>query len=371
MSIRMGQKRSDKASQILFNSFIMLLIISLFLTVLFLCIKSNLILWFGGSEQLFDYANTYLTIYTLGTFFALMAMGLNYFITAQGKAKTAMTTIMIGAFTNIVLDYIFIKIFNFGIAGAAWATVIAQVCSCLFALKFLLFNAAIPLRKNTMDFHVVWNIVKLGFSPFIIIATDSIILIAMNAILQRFGGNQGDILVGAVTIAQSYFLLITGPLIGITSGTQQIIAYNFGAKRLERIKSAMKVIMIMGFSFCLIMLIVSFLYSSVFVSFFTSDISLMKPAEKIIKIFSSGILFMAVQYVLVDAITALSNVKLSLFLSMNRKAIYLLATCLLPLLFGVNMTFFAQPIADISASIVSTILFIKFIPSYLADNGLF
>ena len=370
MSIRMGQKNIEKASQILFNSFVMLVCISITLTILFLCLKSNLIMWFGGSAQIFAYASTYLTIYTLGTFFALMAIGLNYFITCQGYAKTAMFTVVLGAITNIVLDFIFIKILNFGIAGAAWATVIAQVNSCLFALGFLLIKAPIPLRKNQMNRSVIWHIVKLGFSPFVILATDSVILIVMNTVLQNFGGNQGDILVGAVTIAQSYFLLITGPLIGITSGTQQIIAYNFGAKRLDRIKDGIKTIMMMGFSFCLVMLIISFTFSNVFVSMFTSDVNLMGPAQRIIKIFCSGILFMSVQYVLVDAITALSNVKLSLFLSLNRKMIYLLSTCLLPIIVGVNYTFYAQPIADFLASIVTTLCFVKIIPSYLLHHGL-
>lgn len=370
MSIRLGQKQEKKASEILYNSFIMLVGISVVLTILFLLLKPHLIVWFGGSPALFDLANTYLTIYTLGTFFALMAIGLNYFITCQGYATVAMFTVCIGAVTNIILDYLFIKHFHMGIAGAAIATVIAQILSCLFALGFLRFKSAIRLQKEEIQIESMKYIVHLGFSPFVILASDSIILIVMNAVLQKFGGAQGDILISAVTVAQSYFLLITGPLIGITSGMQPIIAYNFGAKDKKRIQSAFKTILVMAFSFCLIMFIISLLYSDVFVSWFTQDPTTMPIANKAIKVFCLGILFMSVQYVLVDGITALSNVKLSLAMSLNRKMLYLVSTCLLPIFFGVSNTFFAQPIADIVSSIVTTTCFLKIIPNYLRSKGI-
>lgn len=367
MSIRLGQKQQEKAENILFNSFILLVGISLTLTLLFLVVKDNLIVWFGASSELFGYADTYLTIYTMGTFFALMAIGLNYFITCQGFAGVAMTTVLLGAFTNIVLDYIFIKIFNLGVAGAAIATVIAQVLSSLFAIGFLLSSTSkVRIKKSSLDTGVMKEVVRLGFSPFVIIASDSIIIIVMNSILQYFGGpGQGDILISAITVAQSYFLLITGPLIGITSGTQSIISFSYGARNAKRIREAFKYIFILAVSFCTIMFVVSFCFSQTFVSFFTSDMQTQPIAESAIKIFSSGIILMAFQYVIVDGITALSNVKLSLCLSMNRKIIYLLSTCLLPLIFSASAAFYAQPIADCVSSIVSIYVFSKFIPKVL------
>lgn len=369
VSIRLGQNRHDKAENILYNSFILLLCISLGLTLLFLLSKNQLIMWFGASSELFGYANTYLTIYTLGTFFALMAIGLNYFITCQGFAGIAMTTVLLGAVTNIVLDYVFIKIFSLGIAGAAIATVIAQICSSLFAIIFLISPASkVRIKKSKLDIDEMKEIVRLGFSPFVIIASDSVIIIVMNAVLQHFGGKEyGDILISAITVAQSYFLLITGPMIGITSGTQSIISFNYGARNPSRIKEAFKYIFILGVGFCTLMFIMSFCFADYFVSFFTSDATTIPIAISAIKIFSSGIIFMAFQYVIVDGITALSNVKLSLCLSMNRKMIYLLSTCLLPFVFGASSAFFAQPIADIISSIVSITVFVKFIPKVFAS----
>lgn len=369
LSISLGQKDEKKARQILFNSFIMLVIISLGLTFLFILFKKHLIYWFGGSDALFPYANTYLTIYTLGTFFALMSIGLNYFLTSQGYSTIAMVSVCVGAITNIVFDLVFIKILEIGVAGAAVGTVIAQVLSCFFEIFFLRYKSKIQLHKENLSFEMMKRIATLGFSPFLINASDSVILIVMNGMLQKYGGNMGDVYISAVTIAQSYFLLITGPLLGISSGTQPIYAYHFGAKNLEKIRQAFKIILTFGFLFCLAMFIVSMCFSNVFVSLFTSDKLTMPIASRAIKIFCLGILLMSIQYVLVDGITALSHVKLSLFLSLNRKIMYFLCTLFLPMFFGISNIFYAQPIADVYASIVTMFCFIKIIPSYLKSHG--
>lgn len=133
-SVRLGAGDEKSAQRIQANSFSMLLILSAVLTVVFLLTKNQLLSWFGASEVTFPYANTYLTIYTLGTFFALLSMGMNYFITAQGFPGLGMMTTMIGAVVNIVLDPVFIFGFHMNIAGAAVATVIAQMSSCIFVL---------------------------------------------------------------------------------------------------------------------------------------------------------------------------------------------------------------------------------------------
>lgn len=369
LSICLGQKNEKKAHQILWNSFVMLLILSIGLTFLFVLLRRHLIYWFGGSDTLFPYANTYLTIYTLGTFFALMSIGLNYFLTSQGYSTIAMISVCVGACTNILFDFLFIKVLKIGVSGAAIGTVIAQILSCVFEIFFLRYRSKIRLGKDELSIDMMKHISKLGFSPFLINATDSVILIVMNGMLQKYGGNMGDVYISAITVAQSYFLLITGPLLGISSGTQPIYAYHFGARNLKKIKEAFKIILSFGFLFCLFMFIVSMCFSNVFVSLFTTDALTMPIASRAIRIFCLGILLMSIQYVLVDGITALSHVKLSLFLSLNRKIVYFICTLVLPLLFGVSNIFFAQPIADIYASIVTMICFIKIIPSYLKNHG--
>ena len=184
LSMCLGQKNEKRASQILYNSFVMLVVLSICLTLGFILLKHNLIYWFGGSDALYPYANTYLTIYTLGTFFALMSIGLNYFITGQGYATIAMLSVCIGAVTNIIFDFILIRTLKIGVAGAAIGTVVAQFLSCMFVLCFLRFKSKIKLHKEELSIEKMKHIVKLGFSPFLIIASDSIILIVMNMMLQ-------------------------------------------------------------------------------------------------------------------------------------------------------------------------------------------
>ena len=245
MAMRMGAGRKKQAESILAHSFALLVVFSAVLTVLFLVSKRYLLNWFGASPATFPYADSYLTIYTAGTFFALLAIGLNYFITCQGFPAIGMITVLIGAVTNIILDPVFIFVLDMKVAGAAIATVIAQFASCAFAFCFLT-GKKIPikitrLRKKTFSPLIVKKIIGLGISPFLILATDSVIIIVLNTVLQKYGGpKEGDILITCATIVQSYMMLITGPMLGISSGTQAILSYNYGARNIKRVKKAEK-----------------------------------------------------------------------------------------------------------------------------------
>ena len=248
-SMRMGEGSKKKAEQILSNSFLMLTAFSAVLTVTFLILKDYLLMWFGASEVTFPYADQYLTIYTCGTFFALMAVGLNYFINCQGFSTIGMMTVLVGAVSNIILDPIFIFLLHMDVAGAAVATVISQIASCAFAVCFL-FSKRVPVRITfgNYQFSLMRRILSLGISPFLILATDSVLLIATNAVLQHYGGkSEGDMLITCATIVQSYMMLITSPMLGISSGTQAIISYNYGAKQTARVRKTEKDVLI----FCL------------------------------------------------------------------------------------------------------------------------
>ena len=220
MAMRMGEGNMKRAKQILSNSFLTLVVLSVTLTVSFLLMKDKLLMWFGASETTFVYANTYMTIYTAGTFFALMAIGLNYFITCQGFSTIGMATVLIGAFANIVLDPIFIFVFDMGVAGAAIATVISQILSCSFAIGFL-FSKRPPIKISFGNYSmgIILRIAAIGLSPFLILATDSVIMIIMNSVLQRTGGANADMLITAAYIINSYMSLITGPKGGRIGGS--------------------------------------------------------------------------------------------------------------------------------------------------------
>ena len=169
VSMRLGEKKKKKAEEILSNCFLLLTILSVLLTILFLLLKGKLLVWFGASDVTFPYANTYLTIYTAGTFFALMALGMNYFIICQGYSTIGMFTVLIGAISNIILDSVFIFGFKLGVAGGALATVISQLASCLFVLAFL-FSQKPQVRITFSGYStkIMIRVLKIGFSPFVI-----------------------------------------------------------------------------------------------------------------------------------------------------------------------------------------------------------
>ena len=367
MATTMGRGDRQGARKILANCFLLLVIFSASLTTIFLLTKRQMIYMFGGSPVTFEYANTYLTIYTLGTFFALMALGLNYFINCQGFSVNGMITVVLGAVSNIILDAVFVLVLDWGVAGAAWATVISQFFSCMYTLVFL-FGHRVPVRITFGDYDadLMGQIIRMGISPFIIVATDSIIIIAMNAVLQKYGGAQGDMLISAVTVVQSYFLLVTGPLLGISGGLQPLVSFNFGAKQEKRVRNTIKYGQIMAVVFTSLMFIVSRLFAGRFVGFFVDTPETVEVAVWGIKVFTMTIVPLSFQYVLVDSLTALGKIKTALYLSASRKLMFLGFTVLFGSAFSMaQYAFFAEPVTDIIASIQSVILFLIVFPPHM------
>ena len=370
MTMRMGAGRKKQAESILAHSFALLVVFSAVLTVLFLVSKRYLLNWFGASPATFPYADSYLTIYTAGTFFALLAIGLNYFITCQGFPAIGMITVLIGAVTNIILDPVFIFVLDMKVAGAAIATVIAQFASCAFAFCFLT-GKKIPikitrLRKKTFSPLIVKKIIGLGISPFLILATDSVIIIVLNTVLQKYGGpKEGDILITCATIVQSYMMLITGPMLGISSGTQAILSYNYGARNIKRIKKAEKYVLILCLCFTTLMFLLSRIVPEYFIRIFTKDALQLQLCTWGIGVFTLMIIPLSFQYVFVDGFTALGRSKTALVLSLWRKGDYMLFTIVLPIFFGAKSAFYAQPLADGIGAVMSTIAFLLIFRKHL------
>ena len=270
-AIKMGEKNNDEAEKIMSNSFSMLLIIAVILTTGFLIFKEPILWAFGASEATIGYALDYLSIYVLGTIFVQIALGMNSYINTQGFAKIGMMTVVIGAVINIVLDPIFIFVFDLGVKGAALATVAGQMVSALWVLKFLFGKKSIlKIRKKYMvpDLKVVGSTMALGVSPFIMQSTESLVLISLNTRLSMFGG---DIAVGAMTIMSSIMQIILMPLQGLAQGAQPIVSYNYGAKDGEKMlvfyKLSNRTSIIIGIIFALL----CFVFGREIISVFTSD----------------------------------------------------------------------------------------------------
>lgn len=363
MSIRMGEKNHRAASQILANCFLLLTVLAAVITVISLMIKDKLLMWFGASEATFSYANEYITICLLGTVFALLATGMNQFIICQGFAKVGMKSVILGAVCNIVLDPIFMFVFGLGVRGAAIATVLSQMASCTYVLRFL-FGDKPPIRITFghYDWQIMRRVLLLGLSPFLIIAFDNVLIIALNMIIQRYGGeSQGDKLLTCMTIVQSFMLMVTMPLGGITGGTQTILGYNFGAGRPDRIKKAAGHIAGLALIFTTMMFILAHTVPQYFVRIFIRNEAYVELTVWAIKVYTMGIIPLALQYTVVDGFVGMGAAKVAISLSMFRKAVFLVGAALIPIWFGVEQIFYIEPISDFVSVVVSlTVTFLVF-----------
>ena len=367
MGISLGERNKERAQQILGNCFMMLCVLSVVLTAVVYLLREPMLRLFGASEVTYKYAESYFCTYICGTIFALLSTGMNQFIICQGYAKTGMAAVMLGTVLNIILDPVMIFFFDLGVQGAALATVISQAASMIFVLCFLFGKRTnVKITFGNYNWNIMSRVLKLGFTPFAIIAVDNVMIIAMNALLQKHGGAaQGDMLVTCNTIVQSFMLVVTMPLGGISGGTQCILSYNYGACNCERVTKAHHFIRWLCAGYNTFMFAMVYLAGPLFISLFTKDPELAAEAFRAIKICTLAIIPLGVQYAIIDGLTGMGQVQLSLPLSFWRKAVYFVSIFLLPQFFGAGSVFFAEPISDILGPVVSIYICRKYLPKVL------
>lgn len=338
MGIRMGEGRPEEAKRILRTGFVMLLAFSLAMMALVIPLREPMLRFFGASDATYPYADAYFTTYLMGTVFALLATGLNQMIIAQGFA--------------------------------ALATVLSQLASAAGAMLFLCGRrAAVRLERGGLSMAAAKKILALGFTPFAIIAIDNVMVIAMNAVLQRYGGAQmGDRLVTCAVIAQSFMLVMTMPLGGISGGTQSILSYNYGARQFDRVRAAQKKILALCMGFTAIMFVLARVAGPLFVRLFTQDDEVAALSVWAIRVCTLAAVPLGAQYEIVDGFTALGQVKISFPLSFFRKGVYFAALFILPACFGARAAFYAEPVSDIVGPLASAIVYKLCIGHVLSDE---
>lgn len=367
MSINMGAGRPDEARRILSNSFLVLCVCAVVLTAVVFPLQRPMLMFFGASEVTYPYAEEYFSIYLCGTVFNLLSLGMNQFIISQGLAKKGMFSVVLGAALNIALDPLFIFAFDMGVAGAAVATVLSQLASCVYVLC-VLFGRSVQVRIGFGGYSLklIGRILITGISPFLIIFVDSVMIISMNAVLQSYGGAElGDRLITCATIAQSFMLVVTMPLGGISGGTQTILAFNYGAHRRDRILQAEKHIALLCVGYTALMFALARLGGGLFVRLFTTEPELAAEALDAIRICTLAVIPLGIQYAIVDGFTGMAQVKLALPLSAFRKVVYFAALFWLPAAFGARAVFYAEPVSDVLGPIASVIIYAVFIKKIL------
>lgn len=348
-SIARGAKEESRAAQIMGNVCALLLGCSVLLFLFGWLFRRPVLYLFGASDDSYVYADAYLKIYLFGTAFSMISTGMNGFINAQGFPKIGMMTTMLGAILNLILDPLFIFGMGMGVKGAAIATVISQGVSAVWVLRFLTGKRAlIRLQRENLKVSrkLAVEIITLGASGFIVQATNCLVQIVCNATLQRFGG---DLYVGVMTVINSVRELLSLPVSGITSGSQPVLGYNYGAKKYERVKTGIRFTAAIGIGYTVAAWALVMIFPRALMSVFTSDSLMIRDGVDALQIYFFGFCFMSFQFTGQCAFQALGYAKRAIFFSLLRKVIIVTPlTLLLPVLgFGVHGVFLAEPVSNV------------------------
>ena len=343
-----GAGDDDRAERILGNSFALLLLSSGILMAAGYVFCEPILYVFGASPDSYVYAKEYLDLYLLGTAFSMTATGLNGYINAQGYPKIGMFSIVIGAAVNIILDPIFIFVFDMDVAGAALATILSQSISAVWVLHFLFRKAAIRLRPGSIRIRrgVTKDIFRLGTANFIMQGTNCLVQVACNSTLQHYGG---DLYVGIMTVVNSVREIFMLPLSGIVSGAQPVISFNYGARDYQRVRSGIRFSTLVGAVYNTLSWVLVILFPRFFFGIFSDDAATITAGVGALNIYFFGFVFMAFQMAGQTVFQALGDAKHAITFSLLRKAIIVAPlTLLLPRLgFGVDGVFLAEPISNV------------------------
>ena len=359
-SIALGKGDHDRAEGILGACTALLLCISAILTVVMTIFHRPLLVAFGATEDVIGYACRYMSVYSLGTVFVQLALGLNAYITAQGFSRVSMLTVLIGAVLNTILDPIFIFGFGMDVQGAALATVISQAMSAIFVLRFLTGKKTalrLTLPRVRLNWRLLGPCVALGLSPFIMQSTESLIAVCFNTSLRAYGDT---IAVSTMTLCTSIMQMAMLPLQGLSQGAQPIISYNYGAGNARRVQQGFSLLLKCCLIFSVTLGVAVMGAPRLFLGIFTPDKALIDYAVPLVRTYMAGTILFGVQIACQQTFVALGNAKCSLFLACLRKLILLIPLIyLLPPLFTdkVFAVFLAEPVADVIAVSCTALLF--------------
>lgn len=348
-SIERGRGNEKEAEFIMGNTFVMLLIFGVALTILGLIFKEPLLYLFGASDATFPYANSYITIYLLGSVFVMVGLGMNSFINAQGFGRIGMTTVALGAIANIILDPIFIFLLDMGVSGAALATIISQFISALWIFKFLTGKKTIlKLKPECFKLKAkrIKRIVTLGLSGFIMAITNSLVQIAANSTLQLYGG---DLYVGIMTVINTIREMTMMPVRGITNSAQPVMGYNYGAKEYQRVRKAISFTSIACIIYTTVVWAVIYAFPGFFISIFDNNVDIVSKGIPSLRLYFFGFFMMSLQFSGQSVFVALGKSRQAIFFSLLRKAVIVIPlTLYLPRIYnlGTRGVFLAEPVSN-------------------------
>ena len=351
-SIARGKGDREEAGQIMNTSFTMLCCCAVMLMLFGLIFARPILRIFGASNEALPYAYPYMMIYLLGTVASMIATGMNPFINSQGYSTVGMLSVALGAITNLILDPVFIFVLDFGIKGAAIATILSQFLSAAFVVNFLHNKAEyrvklLKFRELADSLTLLKNIVSLGTAGFIMQLTNSLVTICCNNVLAVTGG---DLYVSVMTIVSSVRQIIETPLHSLTEGSSPILSFNYGARKPKRVKKAAIVMTLLVLAYSAIAWGAILLVPEFLIGIFSSDPVLQADAVPALKLYFAAFIFMDLQYIGQTTFKSLNKKKQAIFFSLLRKVFIVVPlTYFLPygLHMGTSGVFMAEPVSNV------------------------
>ncbi|MBR5491156.1 MAG: MATE family efflux transporter [Oscillospiraceae bacterium] len=348
-SIARGRGDKEEAEKVMANCLSLVIIFSIIITVVLQLFAKPILYAFGASDDTYPYAAEYARIYIWGTIFAMTSLGMNCFINIQGFPTIGMLTVVIGAVVNIVLDPIFIFVLDWGISGAALATLISQAVSAAWAMSFLLGKKAIldlKLKNMVLQGKIVVRIISLGITGFIMSITNAIVQTACNTQLRLYGG---DTYVGAMTIITSIREMTFMTVHGLTAGSQPVLGYNYGARLYSRVKQGIRFVFLSSVSYTIVAWALLMLLPETLTKIFNSESALVAAGARGMRIYFCAFIMMSFQLTGQSTFVGLGMSKQAVFFSLLRKVFIVVPLVyLLPLIpaMGADGVFWAEPISD-------------------------
>ena len=363
--IKLGEGKADEANRIFHTAFCLLVLLGVVIGAAAFCFARQIVLLFGCPESAVEFAVSYLKIYACGTIFVMLAQGLNPFILTQGYSWLAMSSVLLGALINIALDPLFIFTFKMGVQGSSLATILSQLCSCVWIVCFF-FS-----RKSLFRFQAsllglspgrIFSILSLGFTPFIMTLTECAIQIVFNINLNRATGGNKDY-TAALTVMLSALQLISLPLNGLGNGMQPFVSYNYGKADSARLKQGIKYVTIIAFIYVVCIWSVSMAFPVVYARLFSASEAVTQIVKRYTPMFLMGSIMFFVQMTLQNVNVGLGQAKEALLLAVNRKVVILIPLCfVLTHFLGFKGVYLSEGIADLVAGIVTAIVIFTSFP---------
>ena len=365
-SLELGKGFPEKSKHTAGTAASTLIIIGIILCIVVRIFLEPLMIGFGATDKILEYSVEYTGITSFGIPFLLFSIGVNPLVRADGNAKYSMIAIVTGAVLNIILDPLFMFVYNWGIAGAAWATVISQVISALLLLIYFPRFKSVKFSLNDFipQLHYLKRIISLGFASFIYQFSNMIVLVTTNNLLKIYGKNSiygSDIPIAVFGIVMKINVIFIAIVLGLVQGAQPIFGFNYGAKNYHRVRETMRLLLKVTFNIATILFIIFQVFPKQIISLFgEGDKLYFEFATKYMRIFLALISLNSIQISTATFFPAIGKAIKGATVSLTKQLIVLFPLLLtLPRFFGVKGVIYATPLTDLIAFTVAIIFLIN------------